>query len=621
MTKRGMMVLATVLMCFASASHAQRPPIHRGEGPPPPIERPQPAPDQPPPSPHKGQGDRYSGAPWASRSAVIARNGVAATSQPLATQIAIDILKAGGSAVDAAIAANAALGLMEPTGSGIGGDLFAIVWDPKTQKIYGLNASGRAPRGQTLEQLQARAKALTLVGDDKGIPDWGSLSVTVPGAVDGWYTLHGRFGRLPMKDILAPAIDYADNGFPATELISKYWASNMLLFERLHRAGIVEEIENARAVYAPAGRTPAEGELFRNPALAETYREIASGGRDAFYKGRIAAVIDGYFRRIKGPLTKADFEAQRSEWVDPVSVNYRGYDVFELPPNGQGIAALQMLNILEGFDLKAMSSADRLHAMIEAKKLAFEDRARFYADPAFVKAPLDKLLSKDYGNAQRQRIDMGKAALEIPSDPAVLATGDTIYLTVADKDGMMVSLIQSNYRGMGSGLAPGDEKGKPLGFMFQDRGAQFALDPGHANAYAPGKRPFHTIIPAFVLKDGQPWLSFGVMGGAMQPQGHVQILVNMIDLGMGVQQAGDAARFHHDGSTEPTAEGRMTDGGRLEVESGIDAATIDALKRRGHKLFVRTGPYGGYQAIQWDGTFGVYRAASEFRKDGQAQGY
>lgn len=621
MIKRCALVMAAVLICTATAAYAQRPPVRPGEGPPPPLDRPAPPPAPAAPNPFKGQGDRYSGAPWASRSAVIARNGIAATSQPLATQIALDILKAGGSAVDAAIAANAALGLMEPTGNGIGGDLFAIVWDPKTQKLHGLNASGRSPRGQTLEQLQARAKALKLVGDDKGIPDWGSLSVTVPGAVDGWFTLHGKFGKLPMQDILAPAINYADNGFPVTELIARYWASNMLLFERLHRAGIIEEIENARSVYAPAGRTPVEGELFHNPALAQTYREIAEGGRDAFYTGRIADVIDGYFKRIKGPLTKADFAAHRSEWVDPVSVQYRGYDVFELPPNGQGIAALQMLNILEGFDLKAMSAADRLHAMIEAKKLAFEDRARFYADPAYAKPPLDRLLSKTYGTAQRQRIDMGKAAQEIAPDPAVLATGDTIYLTVADKDGMMVSLIQSNYRGMGSGLAPADEKGKPLGFMLQDRGAQFALDPAHANAYAPGKRPFHTIIPAFVVKDGQPWLSFGVMGGAMQPQGHVQILVNMIDLGMGVQQAGDAARFHHDGSTEPTAEGRMTDGGRLELESGVDPTTIEALRRRGHKVRVVSGPYGGYQAIQWDSAFGVYRAASEFRKDGQAQGY
>ncbi|MBK6708450.1 MAG: gamma-glutamyltransferase [Sphingomonadales bacterium] len=577
----------------------------------------------------KDQGDRYSGAPGASRSAVIAQNGMAATSQPLATQVALDTLKAGGSAVDAAIAANATLGLMEPTGNGIGGDLFAIIWDPKTRKLYGLNASGRAPMGQSLKQLQQRtAKTPRSARDTDGtIADWGAASVTVPGAVDGWFEMHAKFGKLPMQRVLAPSIRYAQQGFPVSELIAQYWKSNTAGFEALHKEGVIEEIANMRRVYMPGGKAPAEGAIFKNPDLALTLMEIAEGGREAFYKGSLARSMDQYFRRIGAPHRYEDFASHKSEWVEPVSTSYRGYDVWEIPPNGQGIAALQILNILEGYDLKAMGrgSVDFWHVFIEAKKRAFADRARYYADPAFAKIPLQELLSKERAAKQRATIDMGRAAL---ADPALPVDGgnDTIYMTVADKDGMMVSLIQSNYRGMGSGLVPDDGNADPakrrtLGFMFQDRGAQFSLNAKHANAYAPGKRPFHTIIPAFMTKDGKPLLSFGVMGGAMQPQGHAQIVVNMVDFGMTVQAAGDVARFHHDGSTDPEGGKAMAEGGMVEIESGVPQAIADELGKRGHKVKYSVGPYGGYQAIWRDPATGTYWGASEFRKDGQAAGY
>jgi gamma-glutamyltranspeptidase/glutathione hydrolase len=574
----------------------------------------------------KDQGDRYSGAALASRSAVIAEHGMAATSQPLATQIAVDILKAGGSAVDAAIAANAALGLMEPTGSGIGGDIFAIIWDPKTQRLYGLNGSGRAPQGQSLVQLRAfiAKKSRAPQDVDGTIPDWGVASITVPGAVDGWFTMHARFGKLPMKQNLAPAIRYANQGFPVSELIAQYWKNNTASFERLGSLGVIEETANMRTIYLPGGKAPAEGERFRNPYLARTLGLIADGGRDAYYKGPIAQSIDQYFRRIGGPLRYTDFAAHRSEWVEPASTNYRGVDVWELPPNGQGVAALQMLNILEGYDLKKMGrgSADFWHVFVEAKKRAFADRARFYADPAFVKIPLAQLLSKDRAARQRATIDMARALqADMPGLPMDSAAKDTIYMTVADKDGMMVSLIQSNYRGMGSGIAPDDGKGNPLGFMFQDRGAQFSLDPKHANAYAPGKRPFQTIIPAFLTKDGKPLMAFGVMGGAMQPQGHAQIVVNMVDFGMGIQAAGDAARFHHDGSTDPEGGAPMKTGGVIEIETGVPETIAAELRKRGHTVKYSVGPYGGYQAIMRDPKTGFYWGASEFRKDGQAAGY
>jgi gamma-glutamyltranspeptidase / glutathione hydrolase len=583
---------------------------------------------QPSYNPHRGS--RYSGLDFASRSSVIAKHGMAATSHPLATQIALDVLKQGGSAVDAAIAANAAIGVMEPTGNGIGGDLFAIVWDPISKKLHGFNGSGKSPLGMNLLQMTKRLAAIANARTDSqestdlAIPDWGSLSVSVPGTVDAWFQLQAKFGVHTMAKNLAPAIEIARDGFPVTELIASYWQRNIASLEKLHLGGVLEEFANAKAVYAPLGKTPSEGEIFRNPFLAITLAAIAKGGSDAFYKGDIADGIDRYFKRIGGPLRKIDFTTHKGEWVTPQSVNYRGYDIFELPPNGQGIAALQMLNMLEAYDIKALGwgSADFLHLMTECKKLVFEDRARFYADPEFYKKPVvAKLLSKDYARARAKLINMSIAQREVNHGDARLLEGDTIYLTVADKNGMMVSLIQSNYRGLGSGLVPDGVDGKPLGFMFQDRGAQFSLKPSHPNVFAPGKRPFHTIIPAFVMKDDKPWLSFGLMGGDMQPQGHVQIIVNMIDFGMTVQQAGDAARWHHDGSTDATVEAVMRDGGTLELESGFSPDVIKELQRRGHKINITSGPFGGYQAILRDPVNNTYWGASEFRKDGQAAGY
>lgn len=548
---------------------------------------------------------------FVSRSPVLARNGIAATSQPLASQIAIDILKKGGSAVDAAIAANAALGLMEPTGCGIGGDLFAIVWDPQTRRLYGLNASGRAPLGLSFEEMKA------IVGDQRLSESAGVVQVTVPGAVDGWFELHDHFGKLPMADVLAPAIRYAREGFPVTPVIAAAWQANAESFER--NAERIEELDNFRATFLIDGHAPSEGDVFRNPDLARSYERIAEGGRDAFYRGEMADVMDAYMQRIGGHLRKADFAAHTSTWVEPISTTYRGYEVHELPPNGQGLAALQMLNILEGYDVASMghNSADYLHVSAEAKKFAFEDRARYYADPDFYDVPIELLLSKSYADQIRRTIRMDKSLLRhVVLGEGELEDGDTIYLTVADSSGMMVSLIQSNYAGMGSGLVPDG-----LGFGFQNRGALFSTDPDHPNAYAPGKRPFHTIIPAFVTRDGEPWLSFGVMGGAMQPQGHVQILANIIDFGMNVQEAGDALRYRHVGSSQPTGE-QMTDGGTLTLEPGIDSEVLDALRKRGHQLRDATPTsVGGYQAILWDAARGVYHGASERRKDGGVVGY
>jgi gamma-glutamyltranspeptidase/glutathione hydrolase len=545
-------------------------------------------------------GDRITGRDFATRSEVIAKHGMAATSQPLATQAALRILQQGGSAADAAIAANAVLALVEPVGCGLGGDLFAIVWDAKTRKLHGLNASGRSPLSLKLEEFEKRGLAR--------IPSFGPLPVSVPGCVDGWCELSKRFGRLPLEKVLAPAVQYAREGAPISELIAYYWKRN---------AAALEKYENFAATFMPGGSAPGIGVPFANPALASTLEKIGKGGRTAFYEGEIARTIESYMKRNGGFLTAADLAAHRSDWVDPVSTSYRGYDVWELPPNGQGIAALQILNVLEGYDLKAMGfgSPDHVHLFVEAKKLAFEDRARWYADPAFGKIPVSELISKEYAAERRKLIDMTRAARSYPVGNPALEHGDTIYLTTADEEGNMVSLIQSNYRGMGSGMTPDG-----LGFVLQDRGELFDLAPGRLNTYAPGKRPFHTIIPAFVTKGGEPFLSFGVMGGATQPQGHVQILVNMIDFGMNSQEAGDAPRILHEGSSEPTGE-EMTDGGKVSLESGFPARTKAELAKRGHQFVPGTGNFGGYQAIRWDPVHRVYYGASESRKDGQAAGY
>ncbi len=542
--------------------------------------------------------DRITGRAFATRSEVIARHGMACTSQPLVTQTALDILKKGGTAVDAAIAADALLGLVEPTGSGMGGDLFAIVWDATTKKLYGLNGSGRSPKSLTLDYFKQHGYT--------HIPAHGPLPVTVPGCVDGWFALHDKFGTLPMQEILQPAINYAREGFPVTELIAYYWQGN---------ARILQKYENFKEIFMPGGHAPSKGEIFRNPYLAHTLEKVALGGRDAFYKGDIARTIAAYMKRNGGFLSYEDLASHHSEWVEPVSTNYRGYDIWELPPNGQGIAALQMLNILEGYDIRAMGfgSADYIHYFVEAKKLAFADRAKFYADPVFNRIPVQELISKEYASRRRQLINPRRAARSV--DAGVLGHGETVYMTVADQWGNMVSLIQSNYRGMGSGMTPDS-----LGFILQDRGELFNLKEGEMNTYAPGKRPFHTIIPAFITKDGQPWVSFGVMGGSMQPQGHVQIVVNLIDFGMNLQEAGDAPRIRHGGSSQPTGE-VMQDGGTVYLESGFSYETIRDLMRRGHRIQWTLGGYGGYQAIMWDAKNHVYYGASESRKDGQAAGY
>ena len=482
--------------------------------------------------------DRITGEKFASRSEVIGQNGMVATSHPLATQIGLDILKLGGTAIDAAIAANIALGLMEPTGNGIGGDLFAIVWDAKTKKLHGLNASGPAPKNLSIEYFIEN-------GLNK-IPPYGPLPVTVPGTVDGWVKLHEKFGKLEFKSLFEPTIEYAKKGFPVTELIAYYLDRSKERFE---------DYPNFKEVWMKDGKMPAKGEIFKNPQLAKTLEIIADKGRDGFYEGHVAETMANFIQSQGGFLTYEDISSFHSEWTPPVSSNYRGYDVWELPPNGQGIAALQILNILENYDIKKMGlfSSEYIHLFTEAKKLAFADRAKYYADPNFSNIPVNQLISKSYAKERLKLINLKKAS---KSDQAgVLESESTIYLTAADQYGNMISLIQSNYRGMGSGMVP-----PGLGFMLQDRGELFSLDKNHKNALEGGKRPFHTIIPAFVTKDGKPFMSFGVMGGATQPQAHAQIIVNMIDFGLNLQEAGDAPRIVHSGSSQPTDE-IMADGG------------------------------------------------------------
>jgi gamma-glutamyltranspeptidase/glutathione hydrolase len=542
--------------------------------------------------------DRLTGEQFATRSEVIAQNGMAATSQPLATQTAIYILRQGGNAIDAAIAANAVLGLTEPTGNGIGGDLFAIVWSAESEELLGLNASGRSPYDLSLEYFEENGH--------EEVPYRGALSVSVPGCVSGWFALHEKMGSLPMTTILQPAIDYARNGFPLTEVIASGWKGN---------ARVLQKYEGFSDIFMPDGRTPEKGEIFKNPGLANTLEKIANEGQDAFYKGEIAKTIADYIKKQGGFLSTKDLADHTADWVEPVSTNYRGYEVYELPPNGQGTAVLQMLNILEGYDLASMGfgSAEYIHHLVEAKKLAYEDRAKYYADPDFVQIPMDRLISKEYAQARAELIDPDRAGDEYPAGE--LEQGNTIYMTVADGDGNMISLIQSNYSGMGSGMTP-----PGLGFILQNRGALFSLEEGHNNVYEPHKRPFHTIIPAFVTKDGKPYLSFGLMGGAMQPQGHVQVLVNMIDFGMNVQEAGDAPRINHASDSQPTG-GKMTDGGILRMETGFSSETIQELMRKRHTIQFARGVYGGYQAIKYDAENDVYIGASESRKDGQAAGY
>ena len=540
--------------------------------------------------------DRITGEKFASRSEVMGQNGMVATSHPLATQIGLDILKQGGTAVDAAIAANIALGLMEPTGNGIGGDLFAIVWDAKTKKLHGLNASGPAPKNLSIEYF--KEKGLTK------IPSYGPLPVTVPGAVDGWVKLHERFGKLEFASLFEPTIEYAIEGFPITETIAYYLDRSQKRFENY---------PNFNEVWVKDGKMPQKGEIFKNPQLASTLKTISEKGREGFYEGPIAQTMAEFVQSQGGFLSYEDLAEFHSEWTPPVSTNYRGYDVWELPPNGQGIAALQILNILENYDLKGMGlySSEYIHLFTEVKKIVFADRAKYYADPHFADIPVKELISKSYAKERAKLIDLNHVSAT--DEPGILKSGDTIYLTVADQYGNMVSLIQSNYRGMGSGMMP-----PGLGFMLQDRGELFSLDKNHRNSLLGGKRPFHTIIPAFVTKDGKPFMSFGVMGGATQPQAHAQIIINMVDFGLNLQEAGDAPRIVHSGSSQPTDE-IMKDGGTLSLESGFGKTIEDELTAIGHTIKYEKGIFGGYQAIMLKN--GVYYGASETRKDGQAAGY
>ena len=545
---------------------------------------------------HVSSYDRITGLEFATRSEVIAVNGMAATSHPLATQTAISVLRNGGNAIDAAIAANAVLGLVEPTGCGIGGDLFAIVWSAEEQKLFGLNSSGPAPQNISIQKLKDR-------GINK-IPPYGALPVTVPGAVAGWSALHKRFGNLEFQMLFEDAINYAEKGFPLSELIAYYIKRSSEVFK---------SYENFEEIWMPNGKTPEKGEIFKNPKLADNYRDIASSYGRSFYEDDIAKNIVKSVNKNGGYFSLSDLQDYKPEWINPVSTNYRGLDVWELPPNGQGIAALQILNILENFDISKMGfgSAEYIHLFTEAKKIVFEDRAKYYADLNFSDIPVQELISKDYAKERSKLLNLKKSSDSF--NAGNLENGDTIYLTVADKYGNMVSLIQSNYRGMGSGIIP-DE----AGFMLQDRGEMFSLDENHRNSLVGGKRPFHTIIPAFVTKDNKPYMSFGLMGGAMQPQGHAQIIINLVDFGMNLQEAGDAPRIRHIGSSQPTGE-KMLDGGYLSLEKKFSDSEIQKLKKLGHKLQYDLGGFGGYQAIMYKD--GVYIGASESRKDGHASGY
>jgi len=551
--------------------------------------------------------DRPTGESFQTRSEVIGQHGMAATSHPLATQIGLDILKQGGNAIDAAIAANAAVGLMEPTGNGIGGDLFAILWHEESGEVYALNASGRSPQGLSYDQLLAELEEL---GTER-IPPSSLFSVSVPGAVDGWFELHERFGSAPMADILEQPIFYAENGFPVTESIASAWQRSVPIL--IDRVGAFEE------TFTIDGRAPEKGEIFKNPDLGNTFRLIAEHGRAGFYEGEIAEKTDDFMREHGGYLRYEDFSSHRSEWVEPVTTNYRGFDIYQIGGNNQGTAVLQMLNILEGFDLseKGFASEETLHLMVEAKKLVYEDRAKHYADSDFYEIPMETLLSKEYA-AERRELITDRAQRRVTSGVSGLDEGGTIYLTTADKHGNMVSLIQSNFRGMGTGfVVPG------TGFSFQNRGELFSLDPDHPNVYEPGKRPFHTIIPGFAMKDGKPWFSFGNMGGAYQPIGHLSILTNVIDFGMNIQAAGDALRWDHSGSTEPTDNlpDLLEDGGVVHLESSIDYEVVRALRARGHRVQIGDSFFGRYQGILRDHEKGVYFGASESRVDGQAAGF
>ncbi|MCC5908673.1 MAG: gamma-glutamyltransferase [Balneolaceae bacterium] len=542
--------------------------------------------------------DRLSGELFETRSEVITKNGMAATNHPLASQIAVDILKQGGSAVDAAIAANAFLGFADPAMNGLGGDLFAIIWSADDEKLYGLNASGKSPQNLTYDYFL-----------EKGI---GSISassphaVTVPGAVDGWFEMHDKFGRIDFEALLNPAIQYARQGVAVHAEIADlmdFLDRDLIRFYGLSDDFEWEQLDYFSTLYRERGRFPKKGELFKNEDLAITLEILAEGGRDAFYRGEIGQRITEHIQEKGGFLSMEDLETHSSEWVDPISVNYRGYDVWQIPPPTQGMSVLQMLNILEGYDLAkyGFGSPEHIHYFSEAKKIAYADLQTFYGDPDFNDLPVDELLSKEYADERRQKIREDWTG---SYGPGLEADSHTIYLTVADGDGNMVSLIQSNSWLFGSLITP-----PGLGFPLQNRGTGFTLEEGHVNTFEPGKRPFHTIIPAFVTKDGEPYISFGLTGGDMQPQGHVQIVMNVVDFGMNLQEASDAPRIRHAGGGE----------GAVELESGFSYETVRSLLKMGHDVKYGFERFGGFQGILFDGTF--YYGASDSRKDGQAAGY
>ena len=604
---------AGALIAGAGTANAQITPPAPGR---PTEAAPAPSPARPPdPYAGIGPGDRITGAPFVGRSTVWGTSGAAATAHPAATLIGIDTLRRGGSAIDAAIAINAALGFLEPTANGIGGDAFCMLWDPAQRKVVGLNGSGNSPRGLSLETARSRRNA------EGYLPSYGAVTVNVPGTVDAWWSAHQRYGKLPWKEVLLPVAELCEQGVPVPQVIAWYLERNMGIFDR--SAGIIEENDNRKRIWMSGGRTPKVGEVFANPFLGRTLRMIAEGGRDAFYDGPIADAIEGYFRRIGGWMTRADLAAHRTEWVEPIRTNYRGVDVYGLGPNTQGLSTNQILNVCEQFDLRAMGfqSAASIHHQAEAKRLAFEDRAKWFSDPRFNETPVERLNSRAYA-AERARLIRPDRVMDrvFPGDAPT--QGDTTYFSVADKDGMMVSWIQSNFRGMGSGLAPDDGE-RPLGFMFQDRGELFNLTDGHPNVYAPGKRPFHTIIPGFACKNGDPWMAFGVMGGGMQPQGQAQIIINMVDYDLEPQAAGDAPRWQHEGSSEPT--GQPAEGvGTLFLETGVPEASKRRLEVMGWTLGGPNGGFGGYQNVvmqQNEGGRWTYGAATEMRKDGIALAY
>ncbi|MBI4557107.1 MAG: gamma-glutamyltransferase family protein [Candidatus Hydrogenedentes bacterium] len=530
------------------------------------------------------------------RSTVACRHGIVCASQPLATLAGIDMLRSGGTAIDAAICANAVLSVVEPMNCGPGGDLFAILWSEKDKKLYGLNASGRAPYDWNLK----RARKLGL----KSIPSNSPLAWNVPGCVSGWALLHERFGGKKFADVLAPAITYAREGFPVSPIIASDWPFDPAKYPTLAKT------------FMPQGHAPRFGEIFTNPDMAHSLELIAQSGGGAFYKGEIAQKLARYSRKNGGYLAERDLQEHSATLVEPVSTSYRGYDVWEIPPNGQGISVLQILNMLEQFNIGALepNSAEHLHLFIEAKKLAYEDRAVFYADMDFADVPLSWLVSKDYGKQRAKLINPGRASDKVmPGD----ASGgkDTIYLTAADDAGNMISLIQSNYAGWGSRLVPDG-----LGFSIQNRGESFSLDPKHRNRLEPHKRPFHTIIPAFVTKDGNPIFSFGVMGGDFQPQGHSQVLMNLIDFGMSPQQAGEQPRVEHSGSSSPRGS-KMPAGGAIRFELGFPEAVMHKLAEMGHTVRPGFDVFGGYQGIWREENPRRYFGGSDPRKDGCAIGF